>query len=117
MLRLSNVRRFHSNDDMSCTKANPTSRCGAKFRPIGSRHDRADKVVGSISSLVATVDQGSFLTFPGTNTPQVCATATSANCSKSTDVTHWERYYASVLVLGDTVNESAVRAAPLKSTP
>ena len=74
-------------------------------------------MVGSISSLVATVDQGSFLTIPGTNTPQVCATATSANCIKSSDVTNWGRYYASVLGLVDNVNVLAVRDANLKITP
>jgi hypothetical protein len=77
----------------------------------------ADKVVGSISSLVATVDQGSFLNIPGTNTPQVCATATSANCIKSSDVTNWGRYYASVLGLVDNVNVLAVRDSKLQATP
>jgi hypothetical protein len=47
----------------------------------------------------------------------VCATATSANCIKSSDVTNWGRYYASVLGLVDNVNVLAVRDATLKAQP
>ena len=110
-------RTYQFNDDLTWIKNKHTVRFGYEFRPIWYRHDRADKVVGSISSLVATVDQGSFLTIPATNTPQVCATATSANCIKSSDVTNWGRYYAAVLGLVDNVNVLAVRDANLKPTP
>jgi hypothetical protein len=110
-------RSYQFNDDLTWVKSKHTIRFGFEFRPIWFRHDRADKVVGSISSLVATVDQGSFLNIPGTNTPQVCATATSANCIKSSDVTNWGRYYASVLGLVDNVNVLAVRDSKLQATP
>jgi len=110
-------RSYQFNDDLTWIKGKHTIRVGLEFRPIWYRHDRADKVLGSISSLVATVDQGAFLTVPSTNTPQVCATATSANCIKSSDVTNWGRYYASVLGLVDNVNVLAVRDANLKITP
>ena len=58
-------RSYQFNDDLTWIKGKHTLRFGFEFRPIWFRHDRADKVVGSISSLVATVDQGSFLTIPG----------------------------------------------------
>lgn len=110
-------RSYQFNDDLTWMKGNHTIRVGGEFRPIWFRHDRADKVVGSISSLVATVDQGGFLTIPSTNAPQVCATPTSANCIKSSDVTNWGRYYSAVLGLVDNVNVLAVRDATLKPTP
>ncbi len=110
-------RSYQFNDDVTWIKGKHIFRFGGEFRPIWYRHDRADKVVGSISSLVATVDQGSFLTIPSTNTPQVCATATAANCIKSSDVTNWGRYYASVLGIVDNVNVLAVRDAALKAQP
>ena len=110
-------RSYQFNDDITWIKGNHTFRMGAEFRPIWYRHDRADKVVGSISSLVATVDQGAFLTIPSSNAPQVCATATSANCIKSSDVTNWGRFYAASLGLVDNVNVLAVRDASLKATP
>ena len=110
-------RSYQFNDDITWIKGKHSFRFGGEFRPIWYRHDRADKVVGSISSLVANVDQGSFLTIPSTNAPQVCATSTSANCIKSSDVTNWGRYYASVLGLVDNVNVLAVRDASLKATP
>jgi hypothetical protein len=110
-------RSYQLNDDLTWIKGTHTARFGFEFRPIWYRHDRADKVVGSISSLVATVDQGSFLTVPGIDTPPVCATATSANCIRSADVTNWGRYYASVLGLVDNVNVLAVRDSKLQPTP
>jgi len=110
-------RSYQFNDDITWIKGKHIFRFGGEFRPIWYRHDRADKVVGSISSLVATVDQGSFLTIPATNTPVVCATATSANCIKSSDVTNWGRYYSSVLGIVDNVNVLAVRDATLKAQP
>jgi hypothetical protein len=110
-------RSYQFNDDITWIKGTHTFRFGGEFRPIWYRHDRADKVVGSISSLVATVDQGSFLNVQAANTPPVCATATSANCIKSADVTNWGRYYASVLGLVDNVNVLAVRDATLKAQP
>jgi hypothetical protein len=110
-------RTYQLNDDLTWIKGNHVFRFGGEFRPIWYRHDRADKVVGSISSLVANVDQGSFLTIPATNTPQVCATATSANCIRSSDVTNWGRFYASALGMVDNVNVLAVRDAALKPLP
>ena len=110
-------RSYQFNDDFTWVKGSHTIRLGGEFRPIWFRHDRADKVVGSISSLVATVDQGGFLTIPSTNAPQVCATASSANCIKSSDLSNWGRYYASVLGLVDNVNVLAVRDSNLKAQP
>lgn len=110
-------RSYQFNDDLTWIRGKHTIRAGAEIRPIWYRHDRADKVVGSISSLVATVDQGSFYNTPAANTPQVCATATSANCIKSSDVSNWGRYYAAVLGIVDNVNVLAVRDASLKPQP
>lgn len=110
-------RSYQFNDDVTWIKGSHTMRAGGEFRPIWYRHDRADKVIGSISSLVATVDQGGFLTIPSTNIPPSCATGTSANCIKPSDRTNWGRYYAAVLGLVDNVNVLAVRDAKLKPTP
>jgi hypothetical protein len=118
-------RSYQFNDDITWIKGNHTFRFGGEFRPIWYRHDRADKVVGSISSLVATVDQGTFLTIPGSNAPRPCTTGGTGpggvdivtNCLKSSDATNWGRLYASVLGLVDNVNVLAVRDATLKAQP
>src|SRR5262249_15344747 len=110
-------RSYQFNDDLTWIKGKHTFRFGGEIRPIWYRHDRADKVVGSISSLVATVDTGTSLNIPASNTPVVCATATSANCIKSSDVGNWGRFYASVLGLVDNVNVLAVRDAKLNPQP
>src|SRR5262249_28180696 len=94
-------RSYQFNDDMTWIKGKHTVRFGFEFRPIWYRHDRADKVVGSISSLVATVDQGSFLTIPSSNQPRPCSASVTSNCLTSADAANWGRFYSSVLGLVD----------------
>ena len=108
-------RSYQFNDDITWIKGKHNVRVGGEFRPIWFRHDRADKVVGSISSLVATVDQASFI--GSVNAPPTCSAALTINCLKSSDSTNWARYYSAVLGLVDNVNVLAVRDASLKPTP
>ncbi len=110
-------RNYNFSDDLTWIKGSHTISVGAQFMPIWYRHDRADKVVGSLTSLVATVDQGSFLTIPSANAPPVCAGALTSNCIRSSDLTNWGRYYAATLGLVDNVGVLGVRDASLKPTP
>lgn len=110
-------RSYQFSDDLTWIKSNHTLSFGFQFMPIWYRHDRADKVVGSLTSLVATVDQGSFLTIPSSNAPPVCTASLSSNCIKASDTTNWGKYYAAALGLVDNIGVMAVRDASLKATP
>src|SRR5438093_11464766 len=89
-----------------------------QLRKLPSTHVRADKVIGSLSSLLGLVDaQGGFLTIPQANQPLTCSASVTANCLRSSDLTTWNRLYASTLGLLDNVNILAVRDAQLKPTP
>ena len=77
----------------------------------------ADKVVGSLTSLVANVDQGAFLTVPSTNAPPICSTTLTANCLRSSDLNNWGRYFALVTGMVNDVGVLAIRDASLKATP
>jgi hypothetical protein len=105
-------------DDMTWIKGRHTQQFGGTFRKLPYTHVRADKVIGSLSSLSALVDaQGGFMTIPQANQPLTCGGNVTTNCIRSTDLTFWNRYYASALGLVDNVNILAVRDAQFKPTP
>ena len=104
-------------DDMTKIKGSHTIQFGTAINQLPYTHVRADKVVGSITSLVAAVDAGSFLSIPAVNQPLTCTTSLTTNCIRATDLTNYNRYYASVLGLIDNVNVLAMRDANLNPLP
>ncbi len=124
--------RFQSNnnkdiqymDDVTWIKGKHTFQFGFQANDLPYTHIRADKVIGSITSLVAVSDvtgaaggSASFLSIPSVNTPPTCSGAVTTNCLTSSEVTNWGRYYASALGLVDNVNVLAVRNANLQPEP
>ena len=110
-------RSYQFDDDITWIKGKHNISMGVQFRPLWYRHDRADKVVGSLTSLVANVDQGAFLNIPASNAPPICSGTLTTNCLRSSDATNWGRYYAATLGLVDNIGVLAVRDASLKATP
>jgi len=110
-------RSYQFDDDVTYTKGKHNLGFGFQVRPIWYRHDRADKVVGSLTSLVANVDQGAFSNIPASNAPQTCSASITTNCLRSSDLTNWGRFYATTLGIVDNVGVLAVRDAALKATP
>ena len=105
-------------DDVSWIHGRHTVNFGAQVNKLPYTHVRADKVVGSLTSLAALVDgDRSFLFLGAANQPQTCGGAVTSNCIRSTDLTNWDRYYASALGLVDNVNILAVRDGGLKPLP
>jgi len=105
-------------DDISWVHGKHTVNFGVQFNKIPFTHVRADKVVGSLSSLAAAVDgDQSFLRVTAANQPQTCSASITANCIRSTDLKNWDRYYASGLGLVDNVGILTVRDANLKPLP
>jgi len=106
------------NDMITWTKGKHTVSAGADIRWLPTIHDRDDKVVGSLNSLVAAMDADvNFLGSSATNRPQACAGAVTANCLLSTDVQRWDRLYAASLGLIDNVGILAVRDGNLNPKP
>src|SRR5207249_4392418 len=78
-------------------------------------HDRDDKVLGSVNSLVAALDGDHNFTIPTGNRLASCAPllpasggnpaipAVANNCIQSSDVSRWDRLYAASLGLIDNV--------------
>jgi hypothetical protein len=105
-------------DNMTRIWGKHTIQFGTQIDKIPFTHVRADKVVGSIASLVATVDgdQGN-ITIPGADTPLTCSATVTTGCITAANATNWARYYASTLGLVDNVNVLAVRDANLQPLP
>lgn len=91
---------------------------GVQFNKLPFTHARADKVLGSITSLVAQIDgDQTYLTIPSVNRPLTCSSSVTSNCIPSTQLTNYDRYYASVLGLVDNVGVLAVRDSNLQAQP
>lgn len=104
-------------DDMTMIRGSHTMAFGAQFHALPYTHARADKVVGSLSSLLATVDSGNFLQIPAANRPPTCSGSFTTNCLQANDLSNWNRYYASMLGMVDNVNILATRDAKLNPQP
>ena len=118
------------NDMITWTKGRHTLSSGADIRWLPTIHDRDDKVVGSLNSLVAAMDSdvnflgSSASDRPPTCAPMVPATSTSpaipavnTNCLLSSDVQRWDRLYAASLGLIDNVGILTVRDGNLNPKP
>jgi hypothetical protein len=91
---------------------------GVQLNKIDFTHARADKVVGSITSLVAQIDgDQTYLTIPSVNEPAVCSGSITSSCVPSSQLGNWDRYYASLLGLVDNVGVLAVRNSNLQPQP
>jgi len=104
-------------DDMTKVWGKHQIQYGVQFNKIDFTHARADKVLGSITSLVAAIDQASFLTIPSANMPLTCGGAVTSSCLPSNQLTNYARYYASVLGLVDNIGVLAVRNSQLQPQP
>lgn len=103
------------SDFLTWTKGKHTIVGGTNIRWLPTIHDRDDKVIGSVNSLVAALDGDHNFTIPGGNrlagcAPTVPATSTTPaipavtnNCIQSSDVQRWDRLYAASLGLIDNV--------------
>ncbi|HTS26540.1 MAG TPA: carboxypeptidase-like regulatory domain-containing protein [Bryobacteraceae bacterium] len=105
-------------DDMNKVWGKHTFQFGAQFNSLPYTHVRADKVVGSLASIVALVDgDQNYITIPAANRPLTCSASVTTSCIPSAQLTNWDRYYASTLGLVDNVGVLAVRDQNLQPLP
>ena len=103
---------FQWQDDMTKTVGKHTFQFGMQLNKLPYTHVRADKVVGSLASIVATVDgDQTYVSIPTASRPLTCSASVTGNCITSANLTNWDRFYASALGIVDNVNVLAVRDA------
>ena len=112
-----NDRIFQYIDNLTWVKGSHSFNFGASFRRLNLYHLRNDKVVGSLSALVAELDDGQAMSIPGTNRPRDCSATVTTNCLQSGDVTRWNRLYAGALGMVDNIGAMIVRDGSLTAKP
>jgi hypothetical protein len=98
-------------DNLTWIKGKHTVVTGADIRWLPTIHDRDDKVIGSLTSLVALLDSnegGGTLGIPAADRPAALPTANQQN---------WNRLYAASLGLLNQVGILAVRDGSLQPQP
>ncbi len=98
-------------------KGKHTFQFGTHDRILQTRHTRNDKVIGSLSALLANLDDGSFLDIPAGFRPPTCGGAVTTNCLTTGDVSDWNRMYAAALGMIDNIGILAARDGALQPLP
>jgi hypothetical protein len=106
------------SDTLTWIKGKHTVVAGVDIRWLPTIHDRDDKVIGSLNSLVAGLDADvGFLSIPAANRPPTCSAAGQTFCLQPGDVQRWDRLYAASLGLIDNVGILIVRDGNLQPKP
>lgn len=115
------MKSVQFTDSIDWTVGKHTFQFGTDDRRLPLKNDRADKVVGGITSLVAVMDtpdgRGAFLTIPAADAPPTCGGGVTANCLQTSDVARWNQLYAGTLGLLDSNSILMVRDGSLKPLP
>lgn len=113
-------------DNLTWVKGRHTLLAGTSIRHFTSFDLRNDKVIGSLTSLVATIRDGTFITIPSTTRPPTCRTddpatpaneATTIDCVRSADLTSWNNLYTSALGMVDNISVLLTRDGSLAALP
>lgn len=117
--QLNDNKDIQFDDDLVKVRGNHTFDFGEQLRYLPSFHQRADKVVGSLSSLDATLDADvtSFISIPAADRPPTCSGAVSTGCILSSNVQQWDRFYAVTLGMVDDVGILMARDGSLNPLP
>ncbi|HSR51959.1 MAG TPA: carboxypeptidase-like regulatory domain-containing protein [Acidobacteriota bacterium] len=107
-IQTSNSDYFQWVDNQTWVKGNHVFQYGADVRHIRFRHDRDDKVIGSIGLPVAELADGSFVSIPASQRPSFI---------QSGDVGRYDNFYASLLGIVNSVPYLAVRDGDLQPLP
>lgn len=112
-----NDKVYHIVDNVQWVKGSHQMHFGGSWRRLNLFHLRNDKVVGSLSALVAELDDAAAITINPTNRPPDCGAGVTTNCLRSGDVARWNRLYAGMLGMIDNIGVMIVRDGSLNPKP
>ena len=112
-------RNYQFNEDVTWVKGKHTFQFGGNLRLLKSFDFRNDKVVGSLSSLVSSMADGSFISIPSSARPPTCPTGstTATNCLPSGRVSAWNNLYSASLGMIDNTSILVARDGALNTLP
>ena len=108
---------YQLNENMNWIKGKHTIQFGGSFRHMPVFHERDDKVIGSLTTLVYEVTSTSALTISSAARPPTCGGGVTANCLQSGDVTRWNTMFAASLGLVDKAGVVVTRDGQLNDNP
>ncbi|MEK6325635.1 MAG: carboxypeptidase regulatory-like domain-containing protein [Acidobacteriota bacterium] len=112
--RIWNGRDYTWQDTTTWAKGDHTYQFGGRFTHQNIIHQRDDKVVGGLTSLIYQVTKGTNVLIPEANRPPTCGGGITTNCLQSGDVTRWNTLYAATLGIVDRATVLATRDGSLK---
>ena len=99
--RIWNGKDFTFQDNLSWVKSSHTFSFGGRFTHQRFFHQRDDKVVGGLTSLIYQVNRGSNITIQNLYRPPTCSSTITTNCLASGDVARWNNLYTAELGMVD----------------
>jgi hypothetical protein len=116
----SRIWRDHTwqfGDNLTWVKSNHTWQFGGTWRKMPVFHERDDKVVGSLASLVYELNARTAASVPAANRPPTCGSGITTNCLPSGEVSRWNDLYTGALGIIDKGGILAARDGSLKPLP
>jgi hypothetical protein len=115
--RVWNGRDFNFQDNLSWAKGAHSFNFGGKILHQSFFHQRDDKVVGGLTSLVYQIEDGANAIIGGPFRPATCGAGVTANCIQSGDITAWNKLYAATLGIMDRAAVLLTRDGSLNPLP
>ncbi|HKA21675.1 MAG TPA: carboxypeptidase regulatory-like domain-containing protein [Blastocatellia bacterium] len=112
--RIWNGRDYTFQDNTTWAKGEHTYQFGGRYTHQNIIHQRDDKVVGGLTSLIYQVTKGTNVLIPDANRPPTCGAGVSSNCLQSGDVTRWNTLYSAMLGIVDRATVLATRNGQLE---
>jgi hypothetical protein len=112
-----NGRDFTFTDNLSWAKGNHSFTFGGKLMHQSFYHQRDDKVVGGLTSLVYQIENGNQAIIGGAYRPPTCGAGVTTNCIASGDIAAWDKLYAATLGIMDRATQLFTRNGQLQPEP
>ncbi len=104
-------------DNLTWVKRDHTLQFGGTWRRMPVFHERDDKVVGSLSSLVYELNAQTSTGVPASSRPPTCGGGVTTNCIQSGDVGRYNDLFASALGIVDKAGILIARDGDLNPLP
>ncbi|HEX4949025.1 MAG TPA: carboxypeptidase regulatory-like domain-containing protein, partial [Blastocatellia bacterium] len=112
--RIWNGKDYNFTQNFTWIKGGHNFNFGGKYLNQNFFHQRDDKVVGGLTSLVYQIENGNFAVIPAANRPATCGGGVTTNCIQSADIANWDKLYAATLGIMDRAAVLLTRDGDLK---
>jgi hypothetical protein len=99
--RIWNGKDYNFTQNFTWVRGSHNFNFGGKILNQNFFHQRDDKVVGGLTSLVYQIENGNFATVAAANRPVPCSSTVTTNCLVAADVAAWDKLYTATLGIMD----------------